>query len=483
MRRVAYRKNAVKVALLYPSAYAVAMSSAVFHMLYFKLQDEGFYVERFTADRGPHGIEDGTPLAHFDYIVAAIHYELDYVNLVKMLIEAKIPPRARERERPKLVIGGPPVTANPEPLAEFVDAVAIGELEPLWKPLVQYLSTGEETEELYYPAHGPRPIKIAYATDAVSDYRRIPEPEAAFSLSVELARGCPYACLFCMESYISKPYRPRDWRVVLQETEELYKKYGIRPSIVALTANAHPHFKTMLREAVNKGVPISLPSLRAELLDDEMLELIAAGGQKTLTIAPESSERLRKALGKDISNKDILRVVDKAAELGLKIKMYLMAGLPCEEEGDIEELINLIKEVDRTGVRLSLSVNPFIPKPQTPFQYSAMENIKRLRDKIKRLQRASRGEFTYYEPTLGAIQAGIALGGREIAKYIEEAAMAASPQGYLRRLLKRGVFNYVFSPRDDPLPWGHIEGFYSHSELKRRYLEYLETACGKSQPD
>jgi hypothetical protein len=108
VRRVAYRKAAVKVALLYPSAYQAAMSSAVYHMLYFKLQDEGFYVERFTADRGPRGLEDGTPLSHFDYVVATVHYELDYVNLVKMLIDAGIPPRAAHRRSRSWLSGGRP---------------------------------------------------------------------------------------------------------------------------------------------------------------------------------------------------------------------------------------------------------------------------------------------------------------------------------------------------------------------------------------
>ncbi|ACB40123.1 B12-binding domain-containing radical SAM protein [Pyrobaculum neutrophilum] len=478
MRRVAYRKNAIKVALLYPSTYAVAMSSAVFHMLYFKLQDEGFYVERFTADRGPRGVEDGTPLSHFDYVVATVHYELDYVNLVKMLREAGLSPRSAGREKPRLVVGGPPVSANPEPLAEFADAVAVGELEPLWGALVRYIATGEEAEGLYYPARGPHRVKIAHAADAAYDYRRIPEPEAAFSLSVELARGCPYSCLFCMESYITKPYRPRDWQAALRDAEELYGKYGIRPSLVALTANAHPHFKDLLREALGRGVPLSLPSLRAELLDGETLELIAALGQRTLTIAPESSERLRKALGKDISDRDVLRVAEQAASLGLKIKMYLMVGLPCERDDDLEEVAELAAEAKRRGARLALSVNPFIPKPQTPLQYSAMEKPRRLREKIALLRRAPHDEFTYYEPELGAVQAALALGGREVAGHIEEAAGAPSPVGYLKRLLREGAFGYVFAPRDDPLPWGHVEGHHPHGELKRRYLRYLEAACG-----
>ena len=476
VRRVGYRKNAVKVALLYPSTYQVAMSSAVYHMLYFKLQDEGFYVERFTADRGPRGVEDGTPLSHFDYIVATVHYELDYVNMVKMLIEAGIPPRAAHRKKPKLVVGGPPVAANPEPIAEFADAIAVGELEPLWDALTQYLATGEETEGLYYPARGPYPVEVKWADSAEPDYRRIPEPEAAFSLAVELARGCPYSCLFCMESYLTKPYRPRDWRTALEEAARLYSRYGIRPSIVALTANAHPGFKDLLAEATRRKIPLSLPSMRAELLDDETLELLAAVGQKTVTIAPETSRRLRKALGKDIEDEDVLRVAKKARQLGMRLKLYLMVGLPCERQEDVEELARLVKEVGKVAGAVTLSVNPFIPKPQTPMQYSPMAPLDYLKEKIKHLRRVHRGDFSFYDPTLGAVQAAISLGGRDVARHIE--AAATSPPGYWKRALKEGLFDYVFKPREDPLPWSHIKAFYPPEELRRRYQKYLEEACG-----
>jgi radical SAM superfamily enzyme YgiQ (UPF0313 family) len=476
VRRVAYRKAAVKVALLYPSTYRVAMSSAVYHMLYFKLQDEGFYVERFTADKGPHGVEDGTPLAHFDYIVATVHYELDYVNLVKMLIEAGIPSRAAHREKPKLVVGGPPVAANPEPVAEFADAIAVGELEPLWDALTQYLATGEETEGLYYPARGPHPVAVKWANRAEPDYRRIPEPEAAFSLAVELARGCPYSCLFCMESYLTKPYRPRDWRTALEEAARLYSRYGIRPSIVALTANAHPGFKDLLAEAARRNIPLSLPSMRAELLDDEALELLAAVGQKTVTIAPETSRRLRKALGKDMEDEDVLRVAKKARQLGMRLKLYLMVGLPCERQEDVEELARLVKEVGKVAGAMSLSVNPLVPKPQTPMQYSPMASLAYLKEKIEHLRRAHRGDFSFYDPVLGAVQAAISLGGRDVARHIE--AAATSPPGYWRRALREGLFDYVFKPREDPLPWSHIKAFYPPEELRRRYLKYLEEACG-----
>ncbi|MGC9049660.1 B12-binding domain-containing radical SAM protein [Pyrobaculum sp.] len=478
MRRVAYRKNAVKVALLYPSTYAVAMSSAVFHMLYFKLQDAGFYVERFTADRGPRGVEDGTPLKEFDYVVATVHYELDYINIVKMFLKAGIPTRASLRGKPRLVLGGPPVTANPEPMAEFADAVVLGELEPNWELLVEYMATGEEVEGLYYPRRGAYPVEIRHAGDLTwLDYRRIPEPEAAFSISVELARGCLYSCLFCMESYISKPYRPRDWEAVLREAAELYGKYGVRPALISLTANAHTHFKDLLREAVKRGIPLSLPSLRAELLDDESLELIAEVGQRTVTIAPETSERLRKALGKDIGDEDVLRVARKAAELGLKIKLYMMVGVPCEREDDIEAARRLVAEVKKTGATLYLSVNPLVPKPQTPLQYHPMASLDYLKRAIEEMRRAPHDQFSYYDPLLAVAQAAIALGGREAARLIEGAALSNSHRVYWRRLLRAGELDYVFKPRVEPLPWSHVRGFYAPSQLRKMYEAFLEATC------
>jgi len=480
VRRVRYRKSGVKVALAYPSTYSVAMSSAVYHVLYFKLQDEGFYVERFTADRGPRGVEEGTPLSHFDYVVATVHYELDYINLTKLLIEAGVEPWARARERPKVVVGGPPVTANPEPLADLADLIVLGELEAVWDKVVQYLATGDRVEGagMYYPADGPYEVAVAYAKDVEeADYRRLPEPEAAFSLSVELARGCPFSCLFCMESYIAKPYRPRGWEKALEEAELLYKRYGVRPSLVALTANAHPGFKELLSEAARRWVPLSLPSLRAELLDDEALELVAKLGQKTLTIAPETSERLRKALGKEVSDADVLKVAKRAGELGMKLKMYLMVGLPCEREKDLEAVKALVKEAARYA-KLYLSVNPFIPKPQTPLQYHPMEEPQALEEKIESIREVHRGEFSSYDPRLAAIQAAIALGGRDVSRHIVESASSDKPMAYWRRLLKAGALSYVFRPREEPLPWSHVKGFYAAEELRQRYRRYVEAACG-----
>lgn len=476
MRRK-YRRGAVKVALLYPSAYPVAMSSAVFHILYFKLWDAGFYVERFTADRGPRGVEEGTPLRHFDYIVASIHYELDYIKVVKMLKDGGVELRAASRERPKIVLGGPPLTANPEPLAELADVIVLGELEAVWEKLVEYMATGMEVggPGLYYPAKGPTEVSIVYSNRLEVDYRRLPEPEAAFSLSVELARGCPYSCLYCMESYITKPYRQRDVWDVLDDLERLYKRYRMRPSMVALTADTHGDFKKLLSEAAARGIPLSIPSLRAELLDEETLELLQKLGQRTLTIAPETGERLRRALGKEISDGDILRVAKKAAGLGMRLKFYLMVGLPCEKEEDIRQVGELVREVKKAGVELYLSVNPAVPKPQTPLQYHPMTELRELERKIELVRKMPHDAFSHYDPTLAVIQAAIALGGRETFRHVE--ASVDTPLAYWKGLLRRGELRYVFSPRREPTPWSHVRGFYPPSRLWEIYQKFLESAC------
>ncbi len=467
MRRK-YRRSVVKVALVYPSTYRVAMSSAVFHILYFKLQDVGFYVERFTTDGGARGIEEGTPLSHFDYVLAPVHYELDYLNLIKLLREGGIELWAKVRRGPKIVLGGPPLTANPEPLAELADLIVLGELEAVWGKLVDYMTSGVEVDGvgLYYPTHGAVPVSIAWSDSPEVDYRRLPEPQSAFSLSVELARGCPYACLFCMESYITKPYRPRDVERVLEEAESLYKR-GVRPSLIALTANAHPQFKKLLESLTARGVPMSFPSLRAELLDEEAVELLYRAGQRTLTIAPETGERLRTALGKRITDTQVLRVVEKAAGLGMKIKMYLMVGVPCEREEDLAAVEELVREVKKRGARLYLSVNPLVPKPQTPLQYHPMAPLGELKRKIQRLRETPHDQFSHYNPKLAAVQAAIALGGREVFQRLVAGSIS-----------RGGWWSYVFSPRREPLPWSHVRGYYSPERLWEMYLRYLGEACG-----
>jgi radical SAM superfamily enzyme YgiQ (UPF0313 family) len=478
-----YRKGMTKVGLFYPSTYGVAMSSLVYHRLYFMLNDmENVYVERLVmpnASGGPvqlRGLEGGTPLRSFDYLVIPVHYELDYANVVRALIGSGVSVRSADRASPKIIMGGPAVTANPEPMADAADAIIMGDLEPssLW--LEEVLNEGapiEPSEHVYVPSYGPHEVHIASSNEIRGDPRRVMALEAAFTIAVELARGCPFSCIFCMDSYLTKPFRPRPADDVVREARQLYQRYNERVAMIGLTVNASPWFKEVLSSLLSEGIRFSLPSLRAELLDEESVKLIASAGQRTITLAPETSQRLRLALGKSSRDEDFLRVAERAGRLGLTVKLYMMVGVPGEREEDLREAAELVKSMSR-ATRVELSVNPLIIKPQTPLQWLPMKGEGELNRRLKLFRELVPGvNFSFYDPFLALVQASISLGSRETLKYIVETATEGVGRGSWRRRAVEGMLSSALRPRESPLPWSHVIGAVDESALKMRLKAYL----------
>jgi radical SAM superfamily enzyme YgiQ (UPF0313 family) len=481
-----YRKGMTRVALLYPSTYEVALSSLVYHRLYFTLNDmENVYVERFFL-RSPGGLpeplrgyEGGAPLRSFDFIVAPIHYELDYANLARALLGSGVPVLSRERASPKVIVGGPAPTANPEPIADMVDAVVMGDLEASQGWLEGVLSEGtpiEPAEAVYVPAEGKHEVRIGYSASVPrGDLRRIRAPEASFSIAVEVARGCPFPCAFCLEGHITKPFRTRPASEVIEEAEGLYRLYGLRVALVSLTANASPWFKDVVRGLVARGIPFSVPSLRAELLDEESIDLLARAGQLTLTLAPEASERLREALGKLARDEDFVRAARLAASKGMKVKLYALVGVPGETTDDLRAFAELTRRMAASGVRLELSVNPLVIKPQTPLQWLPMLPEDELNSRIRAARDLYAYErFSYYDPFEALVQGSLSLGDRDTLKYIVEVARDGVGRGSWRRAASRGLLSIALRPRRSPLPWSHVKGPFDEKVLAERLRAYLE---------
>ncbi|AFZ70140.1 Fe-S oxidoreductase [Caldisphaera lagunensis DSM 15908] len=480
-----YNKNMIKVALFYPSIYSVAMSSLVFHKLYFLLnQLDDIYLQRFympslTGKPIPmRSFENGMPLKDFDYIFIPVHYELDYINIVKALIGSNIEIYSSKRNKPKIIIGGPTITANPEPLAELADIEVIGDLEAVWERIIDIIYGGniDAGYGLYVPSLGKHEVRVAFSNYFDSLTKRILTNETTFTLAVEVMRGCPFNCLFCMESYISRPVRYKKSDDIINEVEELNKRYNDRISLIGLTVNSHPEFKNILKNINERKLNISLPSLRAELLDEESIELIAKLGQQSLTIAPESSERVRFALGKEIKDEDIIKVSKYASKFNLNIKAYFITSIPGETNDDLKSIIDLTYKIKKLGVKkIHLSVNPLIIKPRTPLQWLPMSDENAMKIKINYLKRNSNyDDFTTYDPLLALVQASISLSDRDVLKYLIQMAIEGGNRSSYRNALKNGLSDIALKGRSEPFPWDHIKDIINNEYLKERYIAFKE---------
>ncbi|MGC9072160.1 MAG: B12-binding domain-containing radical SAM protein [Acidilobus sp.] len=485
--RKKFRRGMVRVALLYPSTYEVAHSSLVYHRLYFALNDmDNVYLERATlrsstgAPEAVRGLEGGTPLRSFDFIVTPIHYELDYANLLRALIGSGVQVLSKERGNPKIIVGGPAPTANPEPIADAVDAIIMGDLEPSVRWLESVLNQGapiEPSEHVYVPAFGKHEVRIGNSpTLGAGDLRRIKAPGSAFTIAVEVARGCPFSCAFCLEGHVTKPFRPRPASEVIDEVVNLYRTYGLRVALIAPTANASPYFKDVLRGLAQVGVPFSTPSLRAELLDDESIDLIARGGQQTLTLAPETSERLRLAVGKLSRDEDFERASRAAASKGLALKLYGLVAVPGETDNDIRSFAELTRRIADSRPRsLELSVNPLVVKPHTPFQWLPMQPEDELNARVRTARQLYvYDRFSFYDPFDALVQASLSLGDRKTLTYIAEVARDGVGRGSWRRAASKGLLRAALKPRRSPLPWSHVRGPVGEEALMERLRAYVE---------
>ena len=514
-----YRKkvsrSTVRIAIAYPSTYQVAHSSLSVHLLYNMLnQYDDVYAERVVMEgEGPYrSIETGTPLREFDIVMFSVHYELDYVNIVRMLLESGIPARREERacgKYPIIVVGGPTVSANPEPLADIADILIIGEAEPVVEKLIDEISYILDRRfdavasgyGIYVPSLGKYEVHYTYTRDLDSAFYptkqiivlEAPEgytPVFGKAFLLEVVRGCPYMCKFCMEAYVQFPFRIRSYSTLLDILKKGLEHCPVsKVVLIGLGTQSHPEIKRLARYLLEKNIEVSFPSLRADKLDDEFLRLLAESGQDVLTIAPESSERLRYAVGKYFTDRELLDLCKRALESGLKhVKLYFIVGLPGEHEGDIKECVKLIQKVcEAVKGRVYLSVNPWIRKPHTPLQYFQPYDIELVNRRVKMLVSELSLRHTLYDPVLAYGQMLLSLGDREVSKIILELAVEkANPlaRSTWRRVLREYsdlVKRYIFrsySPSEE-LPWSHVKLGLSERTLIRKAEEYADMAGAK----
>ncbi|MCX8037332.1 MAG: B12-binding domain-containing radical SAM protein [Candidatus Sumerlaeia bacterium] len=401
-----------EVALVYPNHYSVGMSSLGYQMVYRWINEHPrALAERFFCEGGRAlSVEHQRPLDAFELIAFSFSYELDYLEAVRFLMENRIAPKAAERHPtadPIVLAGGISLLVNRLPIYDLADVLVLGDGEDVTPHLLNAwcesggdrrrfleaiarlegvevtegaalrfnlgLSSAIRTPRLQTASlHLARPLNRPDAFSAVL----APLSELGDRCLVEIARGCPYRCTFCFIGE-TLDYRPRPLDCVFEMLERgrtLANRFGL----IAPAVGSHPDIERICEYCLREGLEISFSSLRLEDVTPAMLELLAASGQQLVTLAPEAgSERLRRLLGKRLSNEHVTAFAAEAAARGIQdFRLYFMLGLPTEEMEDIEAIARLVGDVHaaasgaRTGptrpVRISVSASVFVPKPGTP---------------------------------------------------------------------------------------------------------------------
>ncbi|WP_456434576.1 B12-binding domain-containing radical SAM protein [Methanopyrus sp.] len=491
----------LRVCLTYPNEYRGMASNLGFHIVHKILAGiPGVSVERSYVPTdayesiGPNrtlvSLETGSPLSEFDVVGFSLQFELDYPHMLEALIMGGIPLRREDRdENDPLVLAGGPCTVNPRPLEPYVDVFYVGEAEAGLKEGIEAILTARDRRDaledvtdlpgFYVPEY---PGTVDRMT--VNDLGETDPPKITFApedtdhaglraYPVELGRGCPYRCTFCLGGFTAGHMRYRPVEQVLEVLGDAEKSPYDRVAMISTSPTLHPEFEEILEECLERRFEISLPSTRINDLDPELLPELREAGVRTLTLAPESgSENVLKFLNKPLDLDHLLELVENAGRLGIRVKLYFIVGIPgFSPEEDTVASARLARECAKLA-DVRVSVNPLIPKAYTPLQYSEMLPVREINRRYRLFEREFGGRVSFEDPELARAQCLLSRGDVDVSRILEEVLWNARSSGTWARAMK--AHRVSISPDRPPggpedVPFDFVRAGPDHEELYRLF--------------
>ncbi|MTJ29842.1 radical SAM protein [Aphanizomenon sp. UHCC 0183] len=513
------KHDAIPVIFAFPNEYTVGITSLGYQVVWATLaMRDDLQVSRLFTD-----IREQLP-RHPELLGFSMSWELDYVNIFNLLESLEIPIRADSRNQnyPLVFGGGPVLTANPEPYAEFFDVILLGDGENLLGDFIDtykkvrnadretQLKTLAQVPGIYIPSlyvieyvtpdgeiKSINPIseeippiiqKQTYRGNTLSASTVVTEKAAWENIyMVEVVRSCPEMCRFCLASYLTLPFRTASLENSLIPGIERGLKVTSRLGLLGASVTQHPEFTELLdyiSQPKYDDVRLSVASVRTNTVTVKLAETLAKRDTRSLTIAVESgSEKVRKIVNKKLHNDEIIQAAINAKAGGLSsLKLYGMVGIPGEEAEDVDATVKMMEGVRKAapGLRLTLGCSTFVPKSHTPFQWFGVN--KQAEKRLQLLQKQIKPQGMEFRPesyNWSIIQALLSRGDRRLSPLLELTRDFGDSLGSYKRAFKQlkgqipDLDFYVHSnwSTEQILPWNHLHGPLPQSTLIKHLAE------------
>jgi radical SAM superfamily enzyme YgiQ (UPF0313 family) len=524
------QSDAISLIFAFPNEYTVGITSLGYQVVWATLaMRDDLQVSRLFTD-----VHEQLPRQP-EILGFSMSWELDYVNIFHLLEWLQIPLRSqsRDEQHPLVFGGGPVLTANPEPFADFFDVILLGDGESLLgdfidayrevrnanretklKRLAQvpgiYIPSLYQVE--YFSADGeiksinsidaeiPATIqKQTYRGNTLSASTVVTEKSAWENIfMVEVVRSCPEMCRFCLASYLTLPFRTASLEKSLIPAIEQGLQVTNRLGLLGASVTQHPEFIELLdyiSQPKYDDVRLSIASVRTNTVTVQLAQTLAKRDTRSLTIAVESgSEQLRQIINKKLFNDEIIQAAINAKAGGLSsLKLYGMVGIPGEEGEDLDATVAMMKSVKKAapGLRLTLGCSTFVPKSHTPFQWYGVN--KQAEKRLQLLQKQLKPQGIDFRPesyNWSIIQALLSRGDRRLSQLLELTRDFGDSLGSYKRAFKElkgkipdlDFYVYANWSTNQVLPWSHLQGPLPQSTLQKHLAEAQSHFRTPSQP-